>query len=126
MHFLSLCQRFLIGIFLILFSGCYYDKEDLLYPGASTCEPVANPTFTANVLPLLNVKCNTCHSGSSPSAGIKLDSYAEVSKHVKNGSLMGSINYSSGFSPMPKNGSKMPACEIQKIQDWINSGALNN
>ena len=118
--------RSLIGITLILLTGCYYDKESILYPGGSTCVAVANPTYSVDVVPILDLKCNSCHSGTSPSAGIKLDSYVEVSKSVKNGSLMGSMNYSSGYSPMPKNSSKMPACEIQKIQDWITQGALNN
>jgi hypothetical protein len=109
----------------ILCSACYYDKEANLYPGG-TCQAVANPTFSANVLPLLNAKCNSCHAGAFASASIRLDSYAEVSKYVVSGSLMGSINHTSGFSPMPKNSSKMLTCEINKIQDWINSGALNN
>jgi hypothetical protein len=47
-------------------------------------------------------------------------------KSVNNGKLMGSITWASGFSPMPKNASKMPDCEIQKIQKWIDQGALNN
>jgi hypothetical protein len=71
-------------------------------------------------------KCNNCHGGISPSAGIKLDTYTEAVKYVNDKSLMGSINHASGYSAMPKGGYKMPACEIQKIQDWINSGSPNN
>lgn len=106
-------------------TGCYYDNEAVLYPGSS-CLPVTNPLLAADVMPILNARCNNCHSGSSPSAGIKLDSYADVLKSVNNGSLMGSINHESSFSPMPKNAAKMNSCEIQKIQDWITQGKLNN
>lgn len=116
----------IITVFVIAaVTSCYYDNEALLYPG-SACTPVASPSFTADVMPVLNMRCNNCHSGSSPSAGIKLDSYTEVLKSVDNGSLMGSINHESGFSPMPKNTAKMNSCEIQKIQDWITQGKLNN
>jgi hypothetical protein len=119
-------SRFCVALSLIFLSGCFYDKEAILYPGSSACVPIVNPTFSVAVLPLLNAKCNTCHAGTSPSGGIRLDTYTEVSKYITGGSLIGSINHTSGFSAMPKNGSKMPSCEIQKIQDWINSGALNN
>lgn len=106
--------------------GCYYDKEDILYPGAANCIPTVNPSFTSDVLPLLNTKCNSCHGGSSPSAGIKLDTYTEVVKYANAGSLMGSINHASGYSAMPKNTSKMSACQIEIIQNWINTGLPNN
>jgi len=108
------------------FSSCYYDNAALLYPGSENCTPVTNPTFSADILPLLNTKCNNCHSGASPSGGIKLDTHSEVVKYANNKSLMGSINHASGFSAMPKGGYKMPSCEIQKIQDWITAGTLNN
>lgn len=110
----------------LLLSGCYYDKEEVLYPGSTQCTVPETATFTIDVVPLLNNKCNSCHAGSSPSAGIILSGYAEVIKYVNNGSLMGSINQASGYSAMPKNSTKMSACEIQKIQNWIDAGALNN
>jgi hypothetical protein len=117
-------QLFLLTM--ILVSGCYYDKEELLYPGSANCTVPATSTFAVDVLPLLNKRCNSCHAGSSPSAGIVLDSYTEVMKYVNNGSLMGSINQTSAYSPMPKNSGKMSACEIEKIQKWVDSSALNN
>ena len=109
----------------MLAASCYYDNEAKLYPG-TYCTPVVNPTFNTDVLPLLNAKCNSCHAGASPSGGIKLDSFAEVSKYVSNGKLLGSIKQTSGFSAMPKNAGKMPACQISVIEDWINAGGTNN
>ncbi|NOT73493.1 MAG: hypothetical protein HOP08_01105 [Cyclobacteriaceae bacterium] len=120
------CSHLLAVFLFMLVSGCYYDKEKILYPGEATCVAVTNPTFNATVLPMLTTNCNNCHGGTSPSGGIKLDTYLEVSKYVKSGSLIGSINYTGGFSPMPKGGNKMSACQIKQIQDWITAGALNN
>lgn len=111
---------------LVVLSGCYYDNEETLYPGSANCTVPTTSTFSANILPLLNNRCNSCHSGSSPSGGIVLTSYTEVIKYVNNGSLMGSINHASGYSSMPKNSNKMSSCEIGTIQKWIDSGALNN
>jgi hypothetical protein len=118
-----------IGIvfsFCLFLTGCYYDKEAILYPDLQNCTPAISPLFSADVLPILNNKCNDCHAGNSASAGIKLDTYAEVLKYVNDGSLMGSINHSPGFSAMPKNSGKMSSCQIEQIQNWINSGKLNN
>jgi hypothetical protein len=119
-------MKWLLFLFIVFVTGCYYDNEEDLY-GVVNCAPNPNASFTVDVLPILDVKCNNCHSGSSPSAGIRLDTYTEVMKSVNNGKLMGSINQtSSEFSAMPKNGSKLPPCQIQVIQDWIDAGALNN
>lgn len=115
----------LIGV-LLLTSRCYYDNEAVLYPDSVNCTDVPNPAFSTDILPILNTHCNNCHGGSSPSADIKLDTYNDVMKYVNNGSLMGSINHSSGYSAMPKNSSKLSSCQITKIQNWITSGSLNN
>lgn len=110
----------------LIIQSCYYDSEEILYPGSTNCNPIIAPSFTIDVLPLLNFRCNNCHSGVSPSAGIKLNSHAEVIKYVNNGSLLGSIKHNSGYSPMPKNGTKLTVCQIDLIQTWIGQGALNN
>jgi hypothetical protein len=115
---------FALAAFLI--SSCYYDNEETLYPGSLNCTPNPDPSYTNDVKPILDNRCNNCHSGTAPSGGIDLSTYAQVKVYVVNGKLMGSITYAKGYSPMPKNGSKLSNCQIQLIQDWIDLGALNN
>ncbi len=115
-----------VVVFAFTLTGCYYDNEEELYPGSANCTVPETSTFSGNVLPLLNNRCNNCHGGVSPSGGIKLTTYTDVMKYVNNESLMGSINHSAGFSAMPKNAGKMSSCDIGTIQKWIDSGALNN
>jgi hypothetical protein len=115
----------LIVIAAVALAGCYYDDEETLY-GTTTCEQIPSPTFSGDILPLLNMRCNNCHSGTSPSANIKLNSYTEVMKYVNNGTLMGSVKQSSGYTAMPKNSNKLSVCQIQLLQNWIDSGSLNN
>lgn len=112
-------------LLLVVVNGCYFDVESTLYPEA-TCIPVPSPTYATDVAPLLNVHCNSCHSGDFASAGVRLDGYNYVKNYVDNKKLMGSINWSSGYSSMPKDASKLSACTIDKINQWILSGALNN
>jgi hypothetical protein len=118
----------LAGITAALFlTGCYYDKEEIIYP-AGSCNS-AGSTYSGAVSPLLNLRCNSCHSTTAaPSSGnnIVLDNYNSVKIQVDNGKLLASLNHAGGVSPMPKGGSKLSSCEIAKVTNWVGSGAPNN
>jgi len=112
-------------ICIVALAGCYYDKEQLLYPEGG-CD-TTNSTFSAVVQPALQTYgCIGCHSGSAPSGNILLNTYANVKTYVQNGKLYGSITHSAGFSAMPQGGNKMSTCATNKIKAWIDAGALNN
>jgi hypothetical protein len=44
------------------------------------------------------------------------------------GWLVSDINFTPtrGHNNMPKNGTQLPACDINKITRWVNEGAQNN
>ena len=122
-------KKFILALLLTIgiLSSCYYDKEDYLY-GTTTCNATGS-TFSSVVLPIMNQRCNSCHSSNaatSSGGGIILDNYASIKAYADNGKLLGSINHSSGYSPMPKGGGKLSSCEIAKVTDWVNNGAPNN
>ena len=114
------------GLFLVGMSSCFYDKADLIYPQATTCDTAA-VTYSGTVATILNSNCNGCHGGTAAAgAGIKLDTYASVTKWVTNGRLLNSMLHNGQASPMPKGGSKLDACTINKVSSWITKGAPNN
>jgi hypothetical protein len=90
-----------------------------------TCDTV-NMKYAANVVPILSGNCYSCHSGSNPSSGIRLDSYANLKSYASSGTLTGVINHSPGYPAMPEGGGKLSDCDINTIQDWINNGIQNN
>lgn len=108
-------------------SSCYKDKAEILYPSVGTCD-TANSKYGANVSPILMANCATsgCHTTSAMAGGYAYQSHSETLVSVNNGKLIASINHKSGASQMPKGGSKLSDCDINKIQAWINRGALNN
>jgi hypothetical protein len=115
----------MITAFVLTFpSGCYYDKEELLY-GNVSCDTAA-VTYSSSVAPIISANCNSCHAGTFPSGGLNLDSHAAIKLQVVSGKLIGAINHRAGFSPMPKNAPKLSACNIQTIQKWVDDGAPNN
>ena len=107
--------------------SCYYDNEEELYP-ATTCN-AENISYNSDVLPILNSKCLTCHNTvSAPSIGnnINMEGYNNLKVYINNNKFIGAIRHSNGFSPMPKGSSKLPACEILKIESWVNAGSPEN
>ena len=117
-----LCSALLIFLFSV--TGCYNDKEEVLYP-QTVCD-TAGVTYGVSVAPILSSNCNSCHGGSTPSAGIKLDLYTGVKQQVDNGRLWGAVSHSTAFAPMPKDGNQLNACSLAKIRLWIAAGAPNN
>lgn len=121
---LSIIAITLVAVLLLTAPGCYYDKEEVLYP--STACDTAAVTYSMTVVPVLSANCISCHGGSTPSAAIRLDTYAGVKQQVDNGRLLGSINQAVSYSPMPKDGTKLNNCNIAKIRIWVAGGSLNN
>jgi mono/diheme cytochrome c family protein len=117
---------FTAGLFLVGMCSCYYDKADLIYPQPTTCD-TATVTYSGTVAPILTSNCNGCHGGTAGAgAGIKLDTYPAVMTYVTNGRLINSMLHNGQASPMPKGGSKLDACTINKLNAWITKGATNN
>jgi len=124
-------QTVKISLLLLLafINGCYYDSEEKLYPQLSTSCDLSNVTYTANVKPILQASCLSCHSNSkagNSGGGVKLENYADVLISVNSGKLMGTINHAIGYQAMPQGGGKLTDCEINQLQKWIDNGKLNN
>ncbi|MFM6914783.1 MAG: hypothetical protein ACKOUQ_07830 [Aquirufa sp.] len=85
-----------------------------------------NVSFANTVLPTLRTNCTGCHSGTTPSAGIDLNSYATVKVQAANGKLVGSISHAAGYIAMPSATVSLSACEISQIKAWVTEGTLNN
>lgn len=87
---------------------------------------LSNVTFSQTVWPIIQNNCTGCHSGGNPSAGISLTNYNEVSQFAENGLLSAVINHENGVVPMPFNTNQLNECDIDKIDQWIAEGYLNN
>lgn len=76
-------------------------------------------TYNDEVKTTMSNYCVTCHSGSAPSAGLSLNTYANVKDAVENKGLLDRIQDEN--EPMPPGG-LMPETEIQIIKDWMDGG----
>ncbi|MEJ7589085.1 MAG: hypothetical protein WKI04_16130 [Ferruginibacter sp.] len=105
-----------------LFAGsCYYDKEELLYPGNNQPPNCATSpaSFNADVLPLLLSKCAIpgCHDGAA-SGGLTFQNYNQVS------AAKDRIHTQAVVQNDAANGAAI-ACRDQCAKCWI-EGGLNN
>jgi len=121
-------MKSLSGIILIFslalsLNSCYYDNEEDLYLGSSTCD-TTNVTYAAKVAPIFGGYCNSCHSGSNPGGGIITDNYTSVKANITR--IRGAVNHASGFLAMPQSGGKLSPCDLTKIENWIRHGMPNN
>lgn len=111
-----------IGLLALItfFTGCSYDKEELLYPGTVDCSSV-NASFTINVQPIIQASCAIagCHDAASTNKGGPFTSY----NLVKNKASIIKSQVTSGAMPQ---GATLSANQIKLISCWVNSGALNN
>lgn len=101
-------------------TSCFYDKEELLYPGANDCS-TGNISFAADVQPLIQTSCAIagCHDAGSGNKGGPFTNYTQIKN--KAATIKGQVT--SGAMPQ---GSSLTAAQIQLISCWVDSGALNN
>ncbi|HET9744685.1 MAG TPA: c-type cytochrome domain-containing protein [Chitinophagaceae bacterium] len=107
----------------IIYSWIQQGAKDLVC--ASMCDSTVF-TYRAAIQPIIQNKCQGCHSGTNAQGSIDLSTYTLLKAKVADGKLWGSINHQTGYSPMPKNGTKLSECELSQFQKWINAGAPNN
>ncbi len=83
--------------------------------------------FATGIVPLIDISCKACHSGTNPSGGILLTSYTEIIK-IDTAVLRRAINWGNTTAPqknMPPSKILMN-CQIDNINKWINDGRKNN
>lgn len=113
---------FLVASGLAFLPGCYYDNEEYLYPD-TFCDTSA-VTWSGTIEPMIQSSCAIpgCHvpGGQSPS----LTSYTAVKAIADDGRLRGVVINGSPFF-MPPSG-KLPACDQNHLQAWLDAGAPQN
>ncbi|MBK9671450.1 MAG: hypothetical protein IPO70_04195 [Bacteroidetes bacterium] len=85
----------------------------------NSCD-TSNVTYTTKVKPFIDLKCKGCHNSGNAPNGINLETYTSCVAAAQSGALLGSIKHQAPYSNMPKGGQKLPACEIDIINNWIN------
>src|SRR5687768_8022023 len=108
----------LFFIVLVSVSGCYYDKEELLYPNGNDCSGVA-ATYSGTIQGIIQTSCalgSTCHGAGSTNGPGQFTNYDEVK------AAAAQVRSSVVSGIMPK-GMTLPAEDIKAIRCWVDGGA---
>lgn len=115
---------FLVATIAITSAACKSSKEV-----SKTETPVVKSTVDcavsgltyASIQPILEEKCNSCHSNGG-SGGFDFTVFADVKKAAQKGELLGTIKHAPGFPRMPVRAEKLDQESIDKIECWIKNG----
>lgn len=117
-------MRFLLLGLVCLFTGCYYDNEQDLYPlTPGGCDTIA-VSYNTEIMTIMNTKCVSCHSGGFPAGGLALNTHALVSGNITN--IIDRIKRNPDDALLMPQGAKLDPCSISKIEAWARQGAPNN
>lgn len=110
----------LISAALIGFSSCEKEPEESemeeMEEMENECE-TEGVTYEGEIKSILSgCTGSNCHGASTSRS---MANYADAVSYSKQGRILGAINRQSGFSPMPKNGSKLEQCKIDQVAAWI-------
>lgn len=92
---------------------------------AAGCDSL-NVTYSATIVPLVQQRCQGCHSGATPQGGLDLTSWSVLNSLAVDGRLAGSVQHAAAAIPMPPNGPRLPDCNVRQFMIWIDAGAPNN
>lgn len=81
------------------------------------CDTISVMTFTGSVWPIIELNCQGCHRGASPSGGLLLTNYCEVALQAASGHLTGVMR--GGIYPLMPPSGTLPECQIRQVELWI-------
>ena len=95
--------------------------------------PQADISYSKDVYPILESRCDKCHMGSFTSENLNMETYDSLMAGSQNGAVIVAGNAKESLlarkilkGEMPKRGTKLTSAQVQIIIDWINTGAPNN
>lgn len=95
-----------------------------------------NPTYDADVLPVLKQHCTSCHGVDKQRGGLKLDTYASLKQGGSSGEVFtpGNPDKSRLYTMtahkeepvMPPSKQKIPDAQIELLRVWVEQGGKEN
>jgi mono/diheme cytochrome c family protein len=99
---------------------------------AATAEPTV-ASFSSDVLPVFEARCQRCHGTGRAEAGLRLTSHADVMAGSDYGAVVIPGNAATSrlvevivSGEMPLGGQRLPETDIQIIRNWVDAGAPDN
>jgi len=92
---------------------------------SASCD-TTNVTYSGTIVPLVQQRCQGCHSGGTPQGDLNFTNWATLNAVANDGRLRWAVTHDPQGVAMPPSSPIMPACEVRKFTLWIEAGAPNN
>ena len=103
----------------ITFYGCEKNVEEDHEDDTVDCSTVES-YYDEQIAPILSSNCTGCHSGSTPTGDLSLDSYESVYAAIKSGNVLDRVNSNEGDSGfMPNGGTKLSDANLDILQTFF-------
>jgi len=132
-------QVAVIVVILAVWSGIFVGYLALTRPGEeSSPDTPAIPenvqvSFSDDVLPIFEARCQRCHGPGRSEVDLRLDSYEAVLAGSSNGPVVVPGSAETSYlvdliesGNMPLGSANLPDAQIRAIIDWINAGTPDN
>jgi mono/diheme cytochrome c family protein len=101
--------------------ACSSNSPDDLIPITEDMDALVTYENTAKAI--LDQACVECHGGSTPTAGIRLDNFADARAVAQSERMI--FRMTNASTPMPPSG-RLPDPIVEAIMKWIDDGLLEN
>ena len=113
-------KKVIVFLMMLTIGSVFISCESATYSDISV---VANPTYAANIGPIVKSTCAGCHSSGNQYPD--LENYVQVKEATENGDLLCRIDQSQACGRvMPQSGS-MPQSTINMFKLWATQGYKN-
>ncbi len=92
---------------------------------SSGCD-TTNVTYSGTIAPLVQARCQGCHSGGTPQGDLDFSTWSDLNTVAMDGRLAGAIQHQAPSPFMPPSGPMLPDCRIDQFLIWIQDGAPQN
>ncbi len=112
----------------VLLNSCAKENEETLFPvDLSGCDTTAAISYSADLLPIFQSQCYSCHSALAQLGSFNMEDFARLQAEATTGTLYEVLTLPrSNPRAMPVGGISLPDCDILKIKAWAERGAPNN
>ncbi|MFM7320397.1 MAG: DUF1549 domain-containing protein, partial [Armatimonadota bacterium] len=99
-------------------------------PGKPVAPPQPTPAdragaalFETHARPVFAERCVSCHAGTKPAAGLRLDIPGGWKGVATSGKLLAALRHENGAPAMPPSGNRLSERQIDGIALWVRQGA---
>ena len=99
----------------LIFASCESNTYNEV--SGTNLDNITNPTYVANVKPIIDSNCISCHkadSGVADANQIPLDTYATVKEAITGNDLIADIE----SGDMPQDGTRLSESTVNLIKRW--------